>query len=179
MAVVLGAAACGLPIIVDTCANRMTPSEHYDLILADVTSMPAALYMPAKFIELDYAEENKDNVYSNVEDYAIMQYKRKGLTFTFSYEVKDGGENVYFSVPLIMYTGYRAELTAADGTVTELRPEADDIGLVRVYTDGVDSGTIYVHYEKTTIQVVSEIISLSALAFAVAILIRRKKESRS
>ena len=75
MAVVLGAAACGLPIIVDTCANRMTPSEHYDLILADVTSMPAALYMPAKFIELDYAEENKDNVYLNAEDYAIMQYK--------------------------------------------------------------------------------------------------------
>ena len=100
------------------------------------------------------------------------------MTFTFSYEVKDGGENVYFSVPLIMYTGYRAELTAADGTVTELYPEADDIGLVRVYTDGVDSGTIYVHYEKTTIQIVSEIISLTAVVLIIVLKLYGKKESR-
>jgi hypothetical protein len=89
--------------------------------------------------------------------------------------VHDGGEDVYFAVPLIMYTGYRTELTAADGTVTELRPEADDIGLVRVYTGGVDSGTIYVHYEKTTIQIVSEIISLTAVVFAAACLMRRSR----
>ncbi len=177
-AVVLTAAACGLPIIVDTCANRMTPSEHYDLILADVTSMPAALYMPAKFIESDYAEGNKDNVYSNAEDYAITQYKRKGLTFTFAYEVKGGGDDVYFSVPLTFYTGYRAELTAADGTVTELRPEADGIGLVRVYTGGVDSGTIYVHYEKTAIQIVSEIISLATVAFIIIARLYKKRNLR-
>ena len=77
-----------------------------------------------------------------------------------------------------MYTGYQAELTSADGTVTELQPEAGDIGLVRVYTGGVDSGIIFVHYEKTTIQIVSEIISLSALAFIIVMKLYKKKESR-
>ena len=88
------------------------------------------------------------------------------------------GEDVYFTVPLVMYTGYRAELTAADGTVTELHPEADDVGLVRVYTGGVDSGNIFVHYEKTGIQIVSEIISLSALAFIIIARLYKKRNLR-
>ena len=175
-AVVLGAAACGLPIIVETCANRMLSIDD-DLYRANIRDISGGEYLPVKFTR-EFAEENKDNVLSNAEDYAITQQKRKGLTFTFSYEVKDGDENVYFSVPLIMYTGYRAELTATDGTVTELQPEADGIGLVRVYTGGVDSGTIYVHYEKTTIQIVSEVISLSALAFIIGMKLYKKKESR-
>ena len=177
-AVVLGAAACGLPVIIVTCTSRMIPSTRYQYIMSDVTSIHCALYMPEKFIELDYAEENGDNVYSNASDYEVTQRKRKGLTFSFAYEVKDGGDDVYFSVPLTFYTGYQAELTAADGTVTELRPEADDVGIVRVYTGGVDSGTIFVHYEKTTIQIVSEIISLSALVFIIVMKLYKKKESR-
>ena len=147
------------------------------LYKANFNMLSEGEYLPVNFTK-EFAEENKDNVLSNAEAYTITRYKRKGLTFTFSYEVKDAGEDVYFSVPLIMYTGYRAELTAADGMVTELQPEADDIGLVRVYTGGVDSGTIYVHYEKTTIQIVSEIISLSALAFIITAKLYRKKESR-
>ena len=175
-AVVLGAAACGLPIIVETCANRMLPIDEY-LYPANLNTLSGGEYLPANF-KREFASTNKDNVLSNADAYQITQHKRKGLTFTFSYEVNDGGEDVYFSVPLIMYTGYQAELTAADGTVTELRPEADDIGLVRVYTGGVDSGSIRVHYEKTTIQIVSEIISLTAAAFIIVMKLYRKKESR-
>ena len=175
-AVVLGALICGLPIILKTCTARMFSMDEY-LYEVNFNMLSEGEYLPVNFTK-EFAEENKDNVLSNAEDYEITRYKRKGLTFTFSYEVKDGGDDVSFSVPLIMYTGYRAELTAADGTVTELRPEADDLGLVRVYTDGVDSGSIFVHYEKTTIQIVSEIISLSALAFVGVMPIRKKKESR-
>ena len=153
----------------------LSVDEH--LYRANLRSLGSGEYLPVNFTK-EFAEENKDNVLSNAEDYAITQQKRKGLTFTFSYEVKDGGENVYFSVPLIMYTGYRAELTSADGTVTELQPEADDIGLVRVYTGGVDSGTIYVHYEKTTIQIVSEIISLSTVAFIIIARLYKKRNLR-
>ncbi len=177
IAAAAGAAACGLPIIIDTCANRMRPTYQYAIYQSNAEILSGAEYLPVNF-QPEFAEANKDNVLSNAADYEIMDYKRRGLTFTFSYEVEDGGDDVSFSVPLIMYTGYRAELTGADGTVTELHPEADDIGLVRVYTGGVDSGTIYVHYEKTAIQIVSEIISLSALAFVAVMLIRKKKESR-
>ena len=177
MAVVLGAAACGLPIIVETCANRMRPIEDY-LYQSNVRVLSGGEYLPVN-LKRRFTESNKDNVLSNADDYKITQHKRKGLTFTFSYEVNNSEEDVYFSVPLIMYTGYRAELTSADGTVAELRPEADDIGLVRVYTGGVDSGTIYVHYEKTTIQIVSEIISLTAVVFIIVMKLYRKKESRS
>ena len=176
MVVVLGAAVCGFPIIVETIANRMYSVDEA-LYLLGTNKLGNAEYLPSSF-RREFAEANKDTVSSNAEDYAVTQHNREGLTFSFSYEVKDGGEDVYFSVPLIMYTGYRAELTSADGTVTELQPEADDIGLVRVYTGGVDSGIIFVHYEKTTIQIVSEIISLSALAFIIVMKLHRKKESR-
>ena len=175
MAVVLGAAACGLPIIVETCENRMLPIDDR-LYWSNIRTLSGAEYLPVNF-RRGYAETNKDTVFSNADDYEITQHKRKGLTFTFSYEVKDGGDDVYFNVPLIMYTGYQAELTAADGTVTELHPEADDIGLVRVYTGGVDSGTIYVHYEKTTIQIVSEIISLTTVAFIIVMRFYKKRNS--
>ncbi len=173
MAVVLGAAGCGLPIIIETWTNRMYRIED-NLIAVNSNGLSGGEYLPVNF-KREYAEKIKDNVLSNADDYEITQQKRKGLTFTFSYEVHDGGEDVYFSVPLIMYTGYRAELTAADGAVTELQPEADDIGLVRVNTGGVDAGTICVHYEKTTIQIVSEIISLTAVVFAAACLMRRSR----
>ncbi len=176
-AVVLAAAACGLPVIIETCENRMRPTYQYAIYQSNAEILSGAEYLPVNF-QPEFAAANKDKALSNAADYAITDYKRRGLTFTFSYEVKDGNEDVYFSVPLIMYTGYRAELTAEDGTVIELRPEADDIGLVRVYTDGVNSGTIYVHYEKTAIQIVSEIISLSALAFIIGMKLFRKKESR-
>ncbi len=176
-AVVLAAAACGLPVIIETCENRMRPTYQYAIYQSNAEILSGAEYLPVNF-QPEFAAANKDKALSNASDYAITDYKRRGLTFTFSYEVKDGNEDVYFSVPLIMYTGYRAELTAEDGTVIELRPEADDIGLVRVYTDGVNSGTIYVHYEKTTIQIVSEIISLSALAFIIGVKLYRKKETR-
>ena len=178
IAAAAGAAACGLPIIVDTCANRMRPTYQYAIYQSNAEILSGAEYLPVNF-QPEFAAANKDNVLSSAADCEITDYKRRGLTFTFSYEVKGGEEDVSFSVPLIMYTGYRAELTAADGTVTELHPEADDIGLVRVYTGGVDSGTICVHYEKTTVQIVSEIISLSALAFIIAMKLYRKKESRS
>ncbi len=174
--VVLGAAACGFPIIVETITNRMLSFDEY-LYQAEFNSLSGAEYLPSIF-NREVAETNKDTVFSNAADFEITQHKRKGLTFAFSYEVKDGGENVYFSVPLIMYTGYRAELTAADGTVTELRPEADDIGLVRVHTGGVDSGTIYVHYEKTAIQIVSEIISLTTVAFIIIARLYKKRNLR-
>ncbi len=176
-AVVLAAAACGLPVIIETCENRMRPTYQYAIYQSNAEILSGAEYLPVNF-QPEFAAANKDKALSNAADYEITDYKRRGLTFTFSYEVKDGNEDVYFSVPLIMYTGYQAELTAADGAVTELRPEADDIGLVRVYTGGVNSGTIYVHYEKTTIQIVSEIISLTALAFIIGMKLFRKKESR-
>ena len=172
-AVVLATAACGLPIIIETCENRMYTINE-GLYWANFHTLSDGEYLPVSF-KPEFAETNKDNVLSNATDYEITQYKRKGLTFAFSYEVKDGGDDVYFSVPLIMYTGYRAELTAVDGTVTELHPEADDIGLVRVYTGGADSGSIHVHYEKTIIQIVSEIISLTALVFLVVFLARRSR----
>ena len=173
MLVVAGGIACGLPIIVETISNRMYSVDEY-LYLSGYNKLGNAEYLPSSF-RREYAEANKDTVTSNAEDFEIKAHNREGLTFSFSYEVKDGGDDVYFSVPLALYTGYQAELTAADGTVTELQPEADEIGLVRVHTGGVNSGTIYVHYEKTTIQIVSEIISLSALVFAAVMIIRGKK----
>ena len=177
MLVVVGGIACGLPIIVETIANHMYSADEA-LYLSGFNKLGNAEYLPSSF-RREYAEANKDTVTSNAEDFEITQHNREGLTFTFSYEVKDGGDDVYFSVPLALYTGYQAELTAADGTVTELNPEADDMGLVRVHTGGVDSGTIYVHYEKTTIQIVSEIISLTALVFVIVMKLHKKKESRS
>ncbi len=177
-AVILGSAVCGLPIIVETVENRMLPIDTNRFYWTEFNSLSGAEYLPSNF-NRKIAETNKDTVFSNAADYEITQRKRKGLTFAFSYEVKDGGENTYFTVPLIMYTGYQAELTTADGTVIELNPEADDIGLLRVYTGGVDTGSIFVHYEKTLVQIVSEIISLSALAFIMIGKFVKKRNLRS
>ena len=48
MAVVLGAAACGLPIIVETCANRMLSIDD-DLYRANIRDISGGEYLPVKF----------------------------------------------------------------------------------------------------------------------------------
>ncbi len=71
-----------------------------------------------------------------------------------------------------------AALISDSGIGAFVLPEADDIGLVRVHTGGVDSGTIYVHYEKTAIQIVSEIISLTTVAFIIIARLYKKRNLR-
>lgn len=81
-----------------------------------------------------------------------------------------------YTLPLLWYKGYTAEVTLADGSVDVLSCSASSGGLVQV--DVPSGGTVTVNYSGTAIQSVSLGISAAAaLASAVYfVLTRRKKD---
>ena len=81
----------------------------------------------------------------------------------FSFVKESSTESLDYSIPLIYYYGYQAKLTDENGNTGPIPVTKDEIGLVRVNDNGLKSGTIRIAYEKTTIQKISELISLLTL----------------
>ena len=82
-----------------------------------------------------------------------------------------------YSIPLIYYYGYRAELTDENGSVRTIPVTKDDLGLVRVNDEGLQNGTIRVRYAKTTVQLIGETISLVTLAGLLVFHLKNKKRT--
>ena len=117
-------------------------------------------YMPLG-LDSEFPDKNADTVLL-AEDVplTITAHKRQKLGFSFAYEIPEDQVDVHFSVPLIYYTGFRASLTAEDGTVLHPAVSWDDKGLVSVSSEGIPRGSVSVAYEKTACQRIGECITV-------------------
>lgn len=161
-------AACGFPLIIETLHNRIVSK---DLFWMQNNRVSGAEYKPFT-LDLEFVDKNKDTVIPSDPDVRISNHNRERLTFKFSWDNADSAE-VLFEVPLIDYIGYHAELITSDNNSISIPVLRSERGLVLVKSDGYREGTIRVYFEKTVLETVSEIFTVSVLLFLLVIMIRR------
>jgi hypothetical protein len=133
------------------------------------------MYLPIGF-EPDFVDKNRDTVLSSDPEFQTLSHKRGNLSFTFSFEVRD--EEVDFEIPLLYYTGYKAELKTDSG-IRELETSRSDHGFVGVHVSHEKTGTITARYVKTAAQHAGDLITLlTVLSCIVLPVVRRKRSSR-
>jgi hypothetical protein len=93
---------------------------------------------------------------------------------TYSFEASDGTGT--YTVPLVYYKGYKAELIQDDGNNVELQVSESDDALVEVYIPENMDGKVIVKYAGTIVQRISNGISLMVIA-GVAIYVFLKKKN--
>ena len=160
----------GMPILIYTYTARMVPVT--DLYLTNKIITPEE-YKP-RTLSRTFVIQNQDRTVADSSKSIITEYGRDKLGYVFSFErISPEGLAVY-SVPLIYYYGYLAELTDSQGEVHKIFPARDDIGLVQVNDEGYQKGTFRIHYEKTKIQIASEVCSLITLLFVIYSSVRKR-----
>ena len=93
------------------------------------------------------------------DDGSIAAFEQNGIRISFRYDPASGVE--YFDVPLLYYVGYGAVLQDDQGVQTPLRV-AEHGYMIRVFCGGLaKEGDIIVDYFGTTLQHVSNFVSLS------------------
>lgn len=163
----------GMPVLIHTFNAKMYPLER--LILSDKI-VSGAEYLPPDF-DFFFIESNKSRIIYDEAKAEISGARRQKLGFIFSFERDPEGEAMNYSLPLIYYYGYNANLTDPDGNVRQIPVSKDEIGLVRVNDEGLRQGTIRVAYEKTAIQKISEGISLCTLYVVLFVIFRKRARS--
>ena len=161
------------PVLRETINHRTIDKRVF--IMQD-NRISGGEYLPYG-LPYDYPERNADTVHlaEGDEHLAVTAHKRNKLGFIFSYEITpDLTGEVHLSVPLLYYTGYQGKLTSEDGTtlIPEIIP--DEQGLVSLSNMGIPRGTISVSYQKTTVQRISEALTLLSIGL---LFIQRKKRS--
>lgn len=102
-----------------------------------------------------------DKVTSNNILSGDMEYGRDFDTLTVLFE-KNGGDDTYIELPLLMYKGYSATV---NGTSADVTWGKDNV--VRVDVGGTESGKMVVRYTGTPLRKVCVVVSaLSFIAFA-------------
>lgn len=149
----------GMPILFHTFNTKMYPIER--LVLSNKI-VSGAEYLPPDF-DFFFIESNKNNIIYDESQVSLSGSRRQKLGFVFSFVKESSTESLDYSIPLIYYYGYQAKLTDENGNTGPIPVTKDEIGLVRVNDNGLKSGTIRIAYEKTTIQKISELISLLTL----------------
>ena len=101
-------------------------------------------------------------------------------TADFSFRADRSGGEGWIEVPLLMYKGYRAELTAPDGTTQRLAIEKspDNMSLIRVQLDGSTEGQIHVYYQGTPVQALSTLLSGFTLLGLIGFIAHKKHTER-
>ena len=160
------------PVLQETVRNLTVEKNMF--VMQD-SRISGGEYMP-EGLESDFPDKNADTVFISENDpgLKIKSHDRKKLTFRFSFKLPEDSGEVRFSVPLIYYTGYRGSLTAEDGTELKAEIGKDGRGLVSLSNQGLSRGSVYVHYEKTAVQRISEGISLLSILLSVMFLHRRR-----
>ena len=118
-------------------------------------------YLPVGFRRA-VAEKNKDTVFADIPETTIPKVVRRGLSVSFDFDSPQPHESLKLTIPLIKYSGYQAELTDEEGE-HPLEIQVDEMGRVLVDVGSARSGSVRVHYEKTPVQRISELISLLTL----------------
>ena len=172
---VLAAIFSGTPLLINTSVNKNVPVEKLSLTNRIIHG---AEYMPVGF-NIDFVDDNKDHVLYDEKSITVTDYRRKGLGYHFSFERSGTGDPENYTLPLIYYYGYKADITGRDGKTNEIPVSAGMMGLTTVSDEGSPQGTIYVHYEKTVIQKVSEAISLITMTAVLFVMISRNRNKRT
>lgn len=160
----------GFPVTVHAYRTRLAPNDSINYRNKQVSG---AEYIPHGF-DVEFTYDNRDTVLPDSSQAHVVSHKRKGLTFSFGFEKTDNAVCQY-TVPLIYYYGYSAELYNSEGEIFSIPVNKDSMGLVQVTDLGVTQGSIRVMYEKTRIQRISEVISLLGLIWLFGILLSKKR----
>lgn len=158
---------------------------------ADYEDVPADYYetiehtYPGNGYEYLPKELDQDTIYAvtNVQRNVVadngsnVPFEQNGVRITFRYDPTSGVQ--YYDVPLLYYVGYGAMFADEQGVQTPLRVEEHG-NMVRVYSDGVSQqGDIVVDYSGTTLQHVSDFVTLSfcllLLALGAVTLMKKKR----
>ena len=158
---------------------------------ADYEDVPADYYetiehtYPGNGYEYLPKELDQDTIYAvtNVQRNVVadngsnVPFEQNGVRITFRYDPTSGVQ--YYDVPLLYYVGYGAMFADEQGVQTPLRVEEHG-NMVRVYSDGVSQqGNIVVDYSGTTLQHVSDFVTLSfcllLLALGAVTLMKKKR----
>lgn len=158
---------------------------------ADYEDVPADYYetiehtYPGNGYEYLPKELDQDTIYAvtNVQRNVVadngsnVPFEQNGVRITFRYDPTSGVQ--YYDVPLLYYMGYGAMFADEQGVQTPLRVEEHG-NMVRVYSDGVShQGDIVVDYSGTTLQHVSDFVTLSfcllLLALGAVTLMKKKR----
>ena len=158
---------------------------------ADYEDVPANYYetiehtYPGNGYEYLPKELDQDTIYAvtNVQRNVVadngsnVPFEQNGVRITFRYDPTSGVQ--YYDVPLLYYMGYGAMFADEQGVQTPLRVEEHG-NMVRVYSDGVSQqGDIVVDYSGTTLQHVSDFVTLSfcllLLALGAVTLMKKKR----
>lgn len=132
-------------------------------------------YLP-EGVETQFIDNNKNTVLFDNPELKILSHDRHFLSFQFEYESEKLIDNqVEFQVPLLYYTGYQGTLTTSDGKIVPLETYRSPRGLVGVTVTDVTNGKIEVHYQKTMMQWIGDLITLFALIFLVGNWVRSKR----
>ena len=164
----------GMPILIYTFTARMVPVSELNLTNKIITPEE---YKP-RTLSRTFVVQNQDRTLADSNRSIITEYKRDKLGYVFSFERITPEDSAVYSVPLVYYYGYIAELTDAQGKVHKIPVLRDDIGLVQVNDEGTQEGTFRIHYEKTKVQIASEICSLATLLFVIYRSVRKKGFSK-
>ena len=113
-----------------------------------------------------------DKVTSNNILSGDLEYGRDYDTLTVRFE-KNGSDDTYIELPLLMYKGYTAELNEKDAEVTWGKDN-----VVRVNVGSTESGTITVRYTGTTLRKICVVISILSFISLAAYLVTAKIKSR-
>ena len=162
----------GLPILVYTYQNKMYPLNRLTLSNKIISG---AEYLPPNF-NIDYIDYNKDKIRTDETRTAVTNARRQKLGFVFTFERIENDGPAFYSLPLFYNYGYTGFMTDKNGEKRPIPVSKDEIGLVQVNDEGKTSGTIRVAYEKTTVQKISEIITLLTFAGIIIFTFRHKKQ---
>lgn len=120
--------------------------------------LPSLDMKPATYRSLLY--NRRDRVTTNNSSLGTLTAERGHRSVSIAFADNDRVDT-YIDVPLLMYKGYSARATLADGSAVDLPVAYGENNLVRVYLQGVSSGTVTVWYEGTAVQHVSFIVTVA------------------
>lgn len=119
-------------------------------------------YLPQKaYSNLDYIKTRDSNAIIISGEAEIINENKSGTKMTF--EVNNVKNNVTIELPYIYYLGYNAILTDKEGNVSELQIKESDNGFCMIEIKDIESGTINVTYEGTTLMKVSYMSTLAGI----------------
>ncbi len=119
-------------------------------------------YMPPQ-LSRAYIRSHIDIIKDTAQKAQFSNIQRSGLSLRFNYETDDISDNICFTVPFIYYKGYAAEIQSSGSDITEVIAEPADNGFVRIRGTYHPDGKVRVWYKGTTIQTISEIITLMTI----------------
>ena len=132
--------------------------ENFKYDICDGMYLPEGANVQSKLISHGRHEEKKDKYKTNNSE-CNFKYAKNGLKVNISFE-NNKETNTYVEVPIYYYYGYVAENPENN---TKYKIEKGDEGVIRVYLENSESGTIQIYYKTTIVQKLSIIITIVTL----------------